>query len=61
MSGNVWEWCQDLIVYKYSSERVFRGGSWYIDAGYCAVTYSHSNDPGTRGIGIGFRLACSLN
>ena len=72
MSGNVLERVSDLYG-SYSSfsvtnptgpasgfDRVYRGGSWYSDAGDCRVSirfyYFH---PGARNPGLGFRLAVS--
>ncbi len=56
MSGNVWEWCQDL--YKSSgSSRVLRGGSWCDFACYCRVSFRGSNPPDYRGNFCGLRLA----
>ena len=58
MSGNVWEWCEDVA---YTSNRRIRGGSWGNDADYCTVAYRGSGDydPGFRNYFIGFRLARS--
>ena len=69
MSGNAWELCWDWYG-EYSSAsgvnatgspsggyRVFRGGSWYIDASYARVSYRYWNDPASRSSLIGFRLA----
>ena len=69
MSGNVWEWCQDLYG-NYSSdaqtnptgsatgyERVSRGGSWssyYYD---CRVSRRDHNGNSLKSNGIGLRLA----
>jgi formylglycine-generating enzyme required for sulfatase activity len=39
------------------SYRVFRGGSWYFDAGYCRAAYRFRGEPGIRGGSLGFRLA----
>lgn len=55
MSGNVWEWCEDLFNSK-SSRRVVRGGSWIISAQYCRSAYRSRNNPGNRNNNIGFRL-----
>jgi formylglycine-generating enzyme required for sulfatase activity len=67
MSGNVWEWCQD--VYKAypcnsnnrgnSSYRVCRGGGWINGAQICRAAYRDNNWPRSRLSYIGFRLALS--
>ena len=59
MSGNVWEWCEDVA---YTSYRRIRGGSWNYSAG--SGTVSYRDDYGYPGhrisyIGGGFRPACS--
>jgi formylglycine-generating enzyme required for sulfatase activity len=54
MSGNVWEWCWDLV--PKSSYRPICGGSWVALVDYCAVTYSGSVRPGYRYEDFGFRL-----
>ncbi|MCL2414960.1 MAG: SUMF1/EgtB/PvdO family nonheme iron enzyme [Bacteroidales bacterium] len=56
MSGNVWEWCEDLYD-ESGSYRVLRGGSWYFNARYCRVSYRFSYSPDDRHFSIGFRLA----
>ncbi len=69
MSGNVWEWCQDLYD-RYSSDaqtnpvgpstgygRVFRGGSWLNDAYTCRVSPRAGYAPTNRTDCIGLRLA----
>jgi formylglycine-generating enzyme required for sulfatase activity len=55
MSGNVWEWCWDLV----SSYRRDRGGGWYSDAVVCAVGCRCDDDPDDRSLNFGFRLARS--
>ena len=57
MSGNVWEWCEDVA---YTSNRRFRGGSWYSFADYATVAYrGYYYGPDYRDNFIGFRLARS--
>ena len=69
MSGNVHEWCQDWFgTYSSSaqtnptgpasgSNRVFRGGSWYSNAGYCRVSSRYYITPTYYYNNLGFRLA----
>ncbi len=54
MSGNVWEWCFDLIS---GIERGIRGGSWAGDAGALQVGYVNRLIPWAKDFNIGFRLA----
>ncbi len=70
MSGNVWEWCEDIYVADYNkvgtdnsiyggsgARRVDRGGGWY-DTPRDARAYNRDdNTPGLRGSYLGFRLA----
>ena len=71
MSGNVWEWCEDLYG-DYPSDsvtnpkgtgtsasRVVRGGSWYDDARYCRVSYRSDGSPADRRSDYGLRLSLS--
>ncbi len=73
MSGNVDEWCNDWYG-SYSSSpqtdpmgpdlgsnRVFRGGSWFISATYCRVAYRDYHYPTNSGNSVGFRLARSIS
>jgi formylglycine-generating enzyme required for sulfatase activity len=55
MSGNVWEWCQDLYELG-GSYRVLRGGSWYYTAEFCRSAFRLSSFPVRRSNHIGFRL-----
>jgi formylglycine-generating enzyme required for sulfatase activity len=57
MSGNVWEWCEDVA---YTSDRRIRGGGWSNSGvDYAAVAYRGFSGPGDRHDYIGFRLARS--
>ncbi len=44
MSGNVWEWCEDLAS---DPSRRLRGGSWLNNGPFSSVTY-RSDDPHHR-------------
>nr|CAA6828521.1 MAG: Formylglycine-generating enzyme, required for sulfatase activity, contains SUMF1/FGE domain [uncultured Thiotrichaceae bacterium] len=72
MHGNVLEWCHDWfgdyqvesVVDPSGSDtggfRVLRGGSW-IDIGrFCRSAYRSDDDPSSRVINVGFRLALGL-
>ncbi len=59
MSGNVWEWCDNLN----SSEqplRVLHGGSWSYSAAYCRTAARYWYGPAYRNYGGGFRVCFSL-
>ena len=71
MSGNVWEWCNDLYG-DYSSggvtnpkgattgfSRVIRGGSWYYYGNHGRVSYRISRNPSYSGDNLGIRLVFS--
>ena len=59
MSGNVWEWCEDLFS-SSGSERVIRGGSWYNADSRCAVSCRSKENPNICGFNIGFRLVMDV-
>jgi formylglycine-generating enzyme required for sulfatase activity len=70
MHGNVWQWTQGVLnnkptdkevdggeVVSGASDRVIRGGCWYVDAGVCRAAYRARDAPGFRFSYLGFRLA----
>ena len=71
MSGNVWEWCQDVygpygrgtiitpLSQKQETIRVMRGGSWRRDETYLRVSERGYFQEGSRFRCLGFRLAHS--
>ena len=72
MSGNVWEWCEDVWHENYQNTpkdgsswndnnsqtifRIFRGGSWRHDPWYCRSAFRFYLTSGDRGSFIGFRV-----
>jgi|GEM_PF-795943 len=54
LSGNVWEWCEDVID---DSNRLLRGGGWDSEAWDCRLASRYGRTPGFRIGDIGFRLA----
>jgi sulfatase modifying factor 1 len=69
MHGNVWEWCRDGYTTERSggtdpferpsstSDRTFRGGSWYDEGHRCLSTTRAWGRVDGRGSGLGFRVA----
>ena len=55
MTGNVWEWCQNLYN-SWGMWRVMRGGAWNVDAGRCRCSYRNDGHPGIHDYVVGFRL-----
>jgi len=71
MHGNVHEWCSDWygdglsggtdpIGPEEGSDRVFRGGSWWNDPGFCRSAFRGNGVPSNRhDVILGFRVARS--
>ncbi len=69
MIGNVWEWVQDSYGnypgeavtnprgFGDDSEGVYRGGSWWADAGLCRAPSRDNDEFDASGNLLGFRLA----
>ena len=67
MSGNVWEWCQDVYAKDFvgvhgptdihDARRVRKGGSWMSSADGCTKTFRSDRKPYYVSENLGFRLA----
>lgn len=68
MHGSLWEWCRDSYrdqlpggidpdLQDKTEERVYRGGGWIHVGHGCRSACRVGNDPGVRGIVVGFRVA----
>jgi formylglycine-generating enzyme required for sulfatase activity len=55
MTGNVWEWCEDLCGDSQQHRNV-RGGSWYRNAENCHIHFRAHDAPDVRSYNIGFRV-----
>jgi formylglycine-generating enzyme required for sulfatase activity len=72
MSGNVWEWCGDIVYYLYKRNVIIKGGGFPDDAALCDIGNGGYLIPGqdriddtdeyvpSRGIyyDLGFRVVC---
>ncbi len=56
MHGNVSQWTETLYDPK-GSQRVIRGGDWYVPAGSCSAFSRSASRPSTAYEQLGFRLA----
>ena len=71
MSGNVWEWCHDWydsitastdpLGASSGSYRVYRGGCWFYNAGYCSVASRSNSIPINHFGNVGFRVVRTAN
>jgi formylglycine-generating enzyme required for sulfatase activity len=57
MHGNVWEWCDDIMVKPDGVlGRVYRGGGWTHAVQYCRATYRDQDLTSSASFGHGLRL-----
>ena len=60
MSGNVWEWCDNLHSVG-GSTLVVRSGSWSSGSYYCRAACRFNYEPGYRSFSVGFRVLLGLD
>ncbi|MFM6281938.1 MAG: formylglycine-generating enzyme family protein, partial [Dolichospermum sp.] len=75
MHGNVWEWCQDdwhnnyegaptdgsaWISNNAKSDKLLRGGSWFVNPGNCRSAYRCYPAAGFGTYHDGFRVVCGV-
>jgi formylglycine-generating enzyme required for sulfatase activity len=59
MSGNVWEWCWDLIdLYSGSSNHIIHGGGWDSSFQHCTVKFQSFHRSDYQSNSTGFRVVC---
>jgi len=64
MSGNVWEWCNDVyfdIDKSTSNKRQTRGGSWFSSSSSCRCSNRGFLSPDSQLCDQGFRLVYDIN
>jgi formylglycine-generating enzyme required for sulfatase activity len=60
LSGNVWQWCEDLYDAS-SGRRTVRGAAYYnVNADNLLLSRRNAYDPATRSAHIGFRLVLEV-
>ncbi len=60
MSGNAYEWCDNLYSIGQKN-RIVRGGSWYSDPAHCRAARRLNYPPEDRNIDCGVRVCMILN
>lgn len=60
MSGNVYEWVQDLVMNGSDTNRILMGGSWYFSANRCSwkADLMHAQEKNSYAH-YGFRIVCN--
>jgi formylglycine-generating enzyme required for sulfatase activity len=60
MHGNVREWCSDWSGISSGLNRIYRGGSWFNDAGRCRSAFRYWIKPSFRSYDLGFRIVRTI-
>lgn len=59
MSGNVYEWVEDLVMNGSDTNRILMGGSWFFGAYSCSwKNFSHAQEKNSYDH-YGFRIVCN--